>query len=288
MPSEYEPLTPATLDYARTILRQAVADHNPVATFALLSGGHDSLTAAHIAFNTIPVRAAVHINTTIGIKKTRQFVRDTCARYGWPLIEKTPPVDYETIVSEHGFPGPAGHIHMYRRLKERCLRALVREHKQGNRRVLLVSGARRQESLVRMGRVEPVQKEMGSVRVWVAPIVEWTGADKNAYLARHRIPRNEVVDLLCMSGECLCGAFAKAGELEYIRKFFPEDAAEIDRIAAKLKAKGLHHSWGVRPGTSEAEILKMSEQMQCGRKEIAPPNPIGPCGSCFAKLERDE
>jgi hypothetical protein len=50
-----------------------------------------------------------------------------------------------------------------------------------------------------------------------------------------------------MSGECLCGAFAKPGELEMIRFFFPDTAAEIDELERKAKAAKKHCVWGTRP-----------------------------------------
>lgn len=49
---------------------------------------------------------------------------------------------------------------------------------------------------------------------------------------------NPVSEKLHMSGECLCGAFAKPDELEEIRFWFPEVAAEIDRLEAEVAAAG--------------------------------------------------
>jgi len=36
----------------------------------------------------------------------------------------------------------------------------------------------------------------------------------NDFMADNNLKRNEVVDLIHKSGECLCGAFAKPGELK--------------------------------------------------------------------------
>lgn len=88
----------------------------------LYSGGNDSTTLAHIFKDRADY--AVHANTTIGIEKTRQFVRDTCRAWGLELLEFTPPPGstYRELVLEAGFPGPGHHFKMYQRLKERCLR----------------------------------------------------------------------------------------------------------------------------------------------------------------------
>lgn len=233
------------------VLDEAEAEHGPVARYALFSGGHDSLTACSVAFEWaaargLPMRAA-HIDTTIGIKQTRDFVRDTCRERGWELEVFRPPVTYAQIVIENGFPGPAGHVHMYRRLKERALRVLVREAKREARdRVMLISGVRQEESVRRMAHVERIQRD--GAQVWAAPIWAFSKRDCNRRIEQLGLRRNEVVDLLHMSGECLCGAFAKPGEIKELEMWFPEVAQEIHDLEEKVRAAG-HHGcvWGVRP-----------------------------------------
>jgi 3'-phosphoadenosine 5'-phosphosulfate sulfotransferase (PAPS reductase)/FAD synthetase len=233
------------------VLDEAEAEHAPVARYALFSGGHDSLTACSVAFEWaaargLPMRAA-HIDTTIGIEQTRTFVKVTCAEQGWPLDVFRPPVPYSQIVIENGFPGPAGHVHMYRRLKERALRQLVREAKSEQKdRVMLVSGVRQEESVRRMAHVEKIQRE--GAQVWTAAIWNWSKRDCNREIQQRDLRRNEVVDLLHMSGECLCGAFAKPGEIKDLELWFPEVAEEIHALEAKVRAAG-HHGcvWGHRP-----------------------------------------
>lgn len=41
-----------------------------------------------------------------------------------------------------------------------------------------------------------------------------------------------------MSGECLCGAFAKPGELDEIGYWFPETKAEIEALEIEVRAAG--------------------------------------------------
>lgn len=249
------------------ILAGAVEEHRPVKVFALFSGGHDSLCSTHLASRSPRFDGCVHIDTGIGIDETREFVRATCRAHGWPLAEYRPPVPYEEIVLRWGFPGPAGHTLIYNRLKERCLRQLSRDHKATRSDlILLITGIRRQESRRRMGYVEPVQKKDG--RVWVAPLLNWTHDDKHAYLDAHHLPRNPVVEKLCMSGECLCGAFARKGELDEIAFWYPETAARIRALEVRAAEAGVPCRWGQRPAAA---------------KRTAPTPTVGLCWSCGVK-----
>lgn len=231
---------------AKDILCRAIREFNPSHVFAMLSGGHDSLCASHIASQHPRFSGAVHINTGIGVEETRQFVRDTSLHLGWPLKEYQSHISYRSIVLEHGFPGPAGHSFIYRRLKERCIERLVREHKTHRRdRIVLVTGCRRAESERRMGTAVDIRRQ--GARVWTAPIINWLPEDKNDYIASHGLKRNRVVDTLCMSGECLCGAFAKPGEIVEIEAAYPKAAAVIRELESAARDAGVHAKWGTRP-----------------------------------------
>lgn len=234
---------------ARAILDEAIAIHRPTSVWALFSGGHDSLAATHLASQHPAFSGVVHIATGIGIRETRRFVYETCKAFGWPLRIYRPDKAnrYEQFVLRHGFPGPAQHSRMYQRLKERSVRRHIRSVSTGRRhRVLLVSGCREAESRRRMGTAEPIQR-VGST-VWCAPCVSWETQDQHDYMAAHDLPRNRVKDLLCMSGECLCGAFARGQEeLAEIALWFPAAAANIEAIQRKAEAAGVPCKWGERP-----------------------------------------
>ncbi len=238
----------------------AIDRFRPVKVFGLLSGGHDSLTATEIASRHPAFSAAVHIRTGIGVKETFQFVRETCAERGWPLLvysaaehvrgDGTPdPQIYRNLVLDQGFPGPAHHGKMYQRLKERQLERLVRDHKKFYSRqcVLLVSGRRSQES-ARRGRtvVERERDPRAPGRAWVNPIHDISKIDTSRVIAAAGLRRNPVVDLIHKSGECLCGAFAEPGELEELKLWFPETWAEIMAIQADVLKK-FPWGWGQRP-----------------------------------------
>jgi 3'-phosphoadenosine 5'-phosphosulfate sulfotransferase (PAPS reductase)/FAD synthetase len=238
---------------SQEILDAKYAEHQPVAIYLMFSGGHDSLTATHVGATWAQERGhpfeVCHINTGIGIEQTRQFVRQTCWEQGWNLRElraDRKEQEYEWIVTHTGFPGPGGHSYMYRRLKERKVERLVREAKVGHSRmsrVMLVTGMRRAESVRRMAHGDIHFRRGG--QAWTAPLEHWSKTDCNAYIDWHDLPRNEVVDLLHMSGECLCGSFARVDEMQDLEHWFPEEATRIHELEAIVESLG-HASciWG--------------------------------------------
>lgn len=231
-------------------------DHDLAATCILYSGGNDSTTLAHYILHYAHADYAIHVNTGIGIEQTRQFVRDTCAAWNLPLIEEHPPAGstYREIVLDQGFPGPGHHFKMYQRLKERGLRQARRKLVTNPRkeRIIFFAGRRRQESQRRQG-IPEFERE-GSV-VWVSPLANWHKTDLNTYRNLHDVPRNQVSDTLHMSGECLCGAFAHAGELDEIDFWYPDTAQQIRDLEAEVRATGKFPEnrcrWGWGGDTSE-------------------------------------
>ncbi|SDD68049.1 DUF3631 domain-containing protein [Actinokineospora iranica] len=254
----------ALVEQAHSILAEALAEHaggrEIVGVCLLWSGGNDSNVLAHLMRSH--ATHVVHANTGIGIEQTRRHVRETAAAWGLPLIEKHPPPGstYRDYVLKHGFPGPGQHYRMYQRLKERALRQ-ARAELVGNghrQRVVFLAGRRRAESARRAGQGDrppiPLHEREDSV-IWVSPIAMWTKLDLNTYRSMHPdVPHNEVCDHLHMSGECLCGSFAKPGELDQIRDFYPDTATQIDTLAAEARAAGVPEprcrwGWGATRGS---------------------------------------
>lgn len=239
--------------------------HTLAGVVVLFSGGNDSTVLAHMFKGT--ATHAAHANTTIGVEQTREFVRTTCHTWGLPLIERTSPHDhdsYRALVLAHGFPGPGHHFKMFQRLKERALREVRRELVPNPRtqRVVFLAGRRRAESQRRQA--IPESERRGST-VWVSPLVNWTKADLNTYRTMHRdVPVNAVSALIHMSGECLCGAFASAGEREEVTFWFPGVFDEIAALEAEIADRSdipEHRKtwgWGVDPTVLRASKTKPS------------------------------
>lgn len=231
------------------IIARAIAEYAPKRIFGLFSGGDDSLTAAHEAKRVLgsAMDAVVHINTGIGIPETRAFVGEASSALDWNLLEysaKDCGQDYEQLVLAYGFPGPRHHTKMFNRLKERPLRALDRDNQGGNN--MLISGLRKAESGRRMRlKNKPIQKD--GRRVWVAPFFYWSNDQVAEYRARIDLPKNPAKEYLCMSGECLCGAYAQPGELAQIKFFFPPTGERLENLQRRVIANGFPWRWDENP-----------------------------------------
>ncbi len=139
----------------------------------------------------------------------------------------TAPKIYEDIARKYGFPGPSQHAVMYSLLKERQLERFERDIGATPKRpVIYISGAREDESVRRMGTVTTEPNVQGR-KVWMNAIWDFTKSDCSGCLNYYGVKRNEVVDLIHKSGECLCGAYADRGELSELQMWFPEVAKRI-------------------------------------------------------------
>lgn len=254
-------------------------DKSVRAIVTLFSGGNDSTVLAHL-FRDVATHAA-HANTGVGIEQTREYVRATCARWELPLIERKAPREqdsYREQVLEHGFPGPGRHARMFQRLKERALEQVRRELVRYPRRerIVFLAGRRRTESDRRNS--VPEMERQGSI-VWVSPLINWTKPDMNTYrLIAGDVPTNTAADLIHMSGECLCGAFAHYQEREEISEWYPDafdEIAELEALLANRDDIPEHRkTWG---WSGDPRLLAMSkEKPKSGRL----------CQSCDTRWEQ--
>ncbi len=228
------------------IIKEAL-DLNPVAIFAGLSGGDDSIVVAHWMMTNVAGCRILHINTGIGIEATRIHVRETCERYGWPLTEvfakEDCGMDYDEIVLKHGFPGPSQHQKMYIQLKERCIEKLVRDNKKrySRQKILIATGIRHDESKARTGYAGQ-EVHIRKAQIWASPLYWHDKAWFMDYIREHDLPRGPISQLLGMSGECLCGAYADEGELALVSVACPKTGARIKALQDRVRAAG--HDWG--------------------------------------------
>lgn len=289
-----------TLDEAiarsHDIIGEALDRYPIIARQALFSGGNDSSVLLHLAqryLDSSPDDAVVHVNTGIGIEETRQHVRDVAAGWNLPLHELHPRDRYDDLVLGRviartgpnagqrqvwvGFPGPPGHSVMYRRLKDEPLqrnRAAIVGKYGRTRKVLYLAGMRWGESQRRMRNAEEIDPQGGII--WCSPIVHWTNAQMTEYRTRHRLPRNEVSAHLHMSGECLCGAYAKPGELDEIEFFYPRTAYRIRSLETQVKQAGiLACKWGqpapgkpAKPGRIAGRLCSSCPAPQPGQTDL--------------------
>ena len=243
---------------AHQIIQEAIEKYKPVATISLFSGGRDSTVVT--ALSSQYLSHVAHINTGIGIPETSEWVEQTCKDWSLPHIELlTPPQTYFDIIQKgNGFPGYGVHYICYRLLKERRLEDLRNMFVQNPRqdRVLFITGVRASESTKRMklSYTEPCKRK-GST-VWLNPIVDFTTKDVTEYSAKHNLPRNPVVDLLHISGECLCGSFARPNELTEIEMWFPHVGRMIRSLEERVRAMGLRRcEWGWSNATRQGTLF---------------------------------
>jgi 3'-phosphoadenosine 5'-phosphosulfate sulfotransferase (PAPS reductase)/FAD synthetase len=163
---------------------------------------------------------------------------------------------------------------MFQRLKERCLEQ-TRRDLVGNpyrERVLFLAGRRRSESKRRSGITTWDRK--GSM-VFASPLTLWTKPDLTTYrLMCGDVPRNEVSDLIHMSGECLCGSFAEKNELEMVGEWFPSVREQIEALEAEIANRDdipeIRRKWGWGAYRNDLAALKERGAFKSGSM----------CGSC--------
>lgn len=254
-PPQHE-LFPVPQPGPEEIIARALA-FNPVARFVGFSGGDDSLATTHWMMTNVPGCEVLHINTGIGIEATRRHVRQTCAAFGWPLVEVRAKedcgVDYDEIVKKHGFPGPAVHNRMYAQLKERAIRRVVASRKRrfSREKVMIATGIRQDESVRRMG-YGGGEVGFRGAQMWVSPLYWRSKSWFMKYIRDNDLPRSPVSEILGMSGECLCGSFAHSGEKAMIRLVCPETAERLDRLEVEVRAAGHNWGWEDRPPRTKA------------------------------------
>ena len=237
-------------------IEKAKAEHDPIKTFCLFSGGSDSLVVAHRCRDYYD--ELVYIDTTTAVPGVQEHVERCAVDLDKPLRVLKPEFDaFQMLVlggtdpdgnewKPLGFPGPGQHNRAYNRLKERPLRKLLKETKVGHpkhARVLALSGIRRDESARRSSRL-PITRE-GSM-VFCSPLIEWSNAEMAAYRLKHKLRLSDVAAMLHRSGECQCGSFADKGEREMLISLYPEWWEErIAPIEREAQAMGLEYStWG--------------------------------------------
>lgn len=233
------------------ILRAAVDQYQPTHIVSMVSGGTDS-AACHAVAEEIGVKVnlIMHGRTGCGIKQTQDHVEAYYGAKSPELVIADAGNAYEDYVLRKGFFGKGidAHGFAYRVLKATPFRKAISSNiRHGKRdvRVLLLNGARKDESENRKKRLQVTRQDPASPgNIWVNLIHNWTADDKAEYLESRAIPINPVAKALCRSGECMCGTMQTGLERAEAAAIYPEWGAWISRLEAE--AKRLHgFGWGV-------------------------------------------
>lgn len=233
----------------------------------LFSGGNDSTALLYLMQDRLD--CVVHVDTGTGVPDTLNYVIDTCKELNIELhiFSSDEKDSYRNLVFQYGFPGPGQHFFAYQRLKERALRKARRYLNTKGQRIVFISGKRRDESARRLN-ATPMTR-VDSV-VWVSPMVNWTKTDIETFRkTKPQMRKNSVTDLIHMSGECLCGAFAHKGEREEIKFFYPDVIEKIEQLEKEVKELGTipeercKWGWGAyreaRPSKKTGELCSSCE-----------------------------
>jgi hypothetical protein len=212
------------------------------------SGGRDSALACYIAKRAADAGGwqfrLVHIDTTIGIKQTREYVRRYAEWLGAELVVIRPERTFKEYAAQIGmWPSlyPQRYRWCYRELKLKPLTKYLHEnYRQGD---LVVIGVRKDESDYRFMFYNNVffTKDYGGVKakVW-APLLYVDEPILVQLLGRFNIPQSPVWRF-GFSGECLCLAGMPEWEIFLILRNFPEEREallEVDDIINRNRKSG--------------------------------------------------
>lgn len=243
-------MTEILLSESMNIVNRAIVDHDPYAVVLMLSGGDDSMTAGYVAKSLgIKVDFVLHGVTGTGIPEANEFARLVAPQFSDGYIEADAGDKYERYVLRKGFFGvgldPAHKFAYHVLKKENFVHALsvnIRQRKRG-RKIILLNGARRQESDNRRRRlIDPIRVD-GS-NIWVNIINEWSKRDCLDFIRDSGGQRSPVAALLHRSGECLCGTTQTTETRMEASFFFPAWGKWLDDLESRVAKKGFCWKWG--------------------------------------------
>jgi 3'-phosphoadenosine 5'-phosphosulfate sulfotransferase (PAPS reductase)/FAD synthetase len=212
------------------------------------SGGRDSALACYIAHRVAQWRGwrfvLVHIDTTISIRQTREYVVQYAKWLGAELTVIRPERTFKEYAEKFGiWPSlyPARFRWCYRELKLWPLIGYLKEnYHEGD---IVVMGVRKSESRFRDKFYKSTffERDYDGVktRVW-APLLHIEEPVLAKLLKQFKIPHNPVWRF-GFSGECLCLAGAPLHEVALILRYFPEERRtllEIDDVINKNRKSG--------------------------------------------------
>lgn len=239
------------LEHASLILLDRVIEtYKPAKVWALFSGGCDSVASSLLASKHPAFSGVLHLDTETGVPETRQYVERVSNERGWSLVIEPPrTASYDALIEHFGFPGRGKHGAAYAHLKDRALSRMT-ARKRAGKGVLLVAGARTGESDRRMSNSKFFTEQLEKNRIWLNPILHWTKDACKDYAARYGVEPSIVSKKLGMSGECLCGCFARPGEVHLLDAHFPHVSEQIRWRERKAEVLGVWPHWGIQPPKS--------------------------------------
>jgi len=244
----------------KEILDQAINDEGIDSFYVGYSGGKDSGIALDYTAKYFPdnFKGVIFADTGIGTQATIDFVKKYCKERNYPLNIVKPenvirkktsvPFSYKNLVMRYGFPSPSGHTMVMQQLKLFPIRQFIHQRIKAGEKPCIITGIRKKES-ARRNRTyfTPIDKD--GKMVYVKPLFYKTNEWVYRYFVQNDVKRSPVYETLHISGDCLCGCFAKKGEAKLIQMFHPEVYDKILKLEAEFKKINDHPykafgSWG--------------------------------------------
>lgn len=261
------------------IARAAIEQFRPTHIVSMVSGGKDSACSDQVARDLgLKIDFVVHGNTRCGIPETTQFVRQAYGALG-DYVEADAGTAYEDYVLRKGFfgKGIAAHGFAYRVLKatpfRKAISASIRK-RQRNVRVLLLNGARKDESTNRQKHLQVTRADPAAPgNLWVNLIHDVSQSERDTYLANRCTPINPVATQLCRSGECMCGTMQTHGERLEAAAMYPSWGRWVDELEAEARRRH-GFGWGE----------PFPRRRSCNQADLFQPM----CSDCTARGESNE
>jgi len=203
------------------------------------SGGRDSAVACFIAKRVADVRnwqyVLVHIDTTIGLEETEEYVRRYAQWLGAELVVLRPDYTFEEYVAKYPY---WPHVYpprmrwCYHKLKRIPSERYIRQNYY--RGDIIVLGVRKRESLFREREYKSVFTEKYysdakvKAKIWL-PILHADDKTVDMLIKRFGIPESPVWRI-GMSGECFCLAGSSKRTVKRAVRAFPRLGLRLMRI----------------------------------------------------------
>lgn len=198
---------------------------------ALFSGGKDSADVVEVLKQADKLEGCIAFDTGICTPDWREHVQRACEEKKVPLRIYKTPESYEAFVMKNGFPGPGWHGRIMNMLKGRAVRLYRKDFPTG----ILASGVRSDESDRRTINTKPVSVWEGAPVL--APIYDWTTEETWAFFREHGWQRSPAYSTLQVSGDCLCGAYAREGEREALEFHYPALGKYLRELGEAVREK---------------------------------------------------
>ena len=184
--------------------------------------------------------------------------------------EISQPFTFENLVLNYGFPTAGGHNLTMGWLKYFPMRNFIYQKIKAGENPAIISGVRKKESKRRSKRKSYASYINNDGKIFfVCPLFFKSNDWVTKYWIENNIKRSPVYNTLHLSGDCLCGCFAKSSELKLLQMFHPEVFAEIKRLEKLVKEKGSKEAqkfttWGNNnKSTSDIESQTTLESAIC-------------------------